>query len=211
VREPFTLTDGREDLAFIIGPTDSPSLLVKLADFVGECDRLRELARNGQISKHAPGQRGTIVSGEDSFAAENEGTSPPITVERGEIVWRHGKVLNALASTLKNLGHVVSNTRSDDDARPDLYIEENGRMTTLFEVKAFSDSQSLFTALGQLVVYGAGQQPGPRRVLVCPERPEGERFRNALKELKVAVATHQIGPDGYVEFKGLEEALKKAS
>ncbi|MAB14145.1 MAG: hypothetical protein CMI59_09605 [Parvibaculum sp.] len=90
--------------------------------------------------------------------------------------------------------------------KPDLYLLHDRAMSVLFEVKASSDTQSLFTALGQLVVYGAGEATPPKRVLVCPAMPRDPLFRKAIDMLDVKVVTFTLKGKS-VDFDGLKEAL----
>jgi len=79
-----------------------------------------------------------------------------------------------------------------------------------FEVKASSDPQSWFTALGQLVVYGAHQSPPPRRLLVVPAPLKNSAFPKALKELSVTLITYDAEADP-IEFFGLESFENRIS
>ena len=80
-------------------------------------------------------------------------------------------------------------------------------MTTLFEVKASSDTQSWFTAIGQLVVYSGSGDPLPRRIFVCPADRKHPAFRKALEHLQIRLVTFEVNARGEICFCGLERAL----
>jgi len=118
---------------------------------------------------------------------------------------RHGRVVNALKA---ELGAKATNS-SFMKMRPDLYINDAaGAMQVLFEVKASSDTQSWFTALGQLLVYGAGQRKPPRRILVCPAPLQEPAFQLALKQLGVRLVTFDDTRREDIQFYGLAAALE---
>jgi len=93
-------------------------------------------------------------AGKGGFTAEHDqdGFVTPDPAEIRRIRRLHGRVVNALKG---KLGAKASND-SHISMRPDLYIQRADKtLGVLFEVKAVSSTQSWFTALGQLVVYGA--------------------------------------------------------
>ncbi len=203
VPEPVLHADEREEHVFVIGALDEGDFLWRLASYVRECERLRAWAKKSV---------GWRTSGEDvgnrdmpRFSEENGSTGTGTGRPYDEIVIRrlHGRVVNALHKKLLELG--VNTTNATKYAmRPDLYVPEgDGRMSVLFEVKASSDPQSWFTALGQLVVYGAHQSPPPRRLLVVPAPLKNSAFPKALKELSVTLITYDAEADP-IEFFGLE-------
>ena len=87
----------------------------------------------------------------------------------------HADVQRALAKELESRNHVCGDRRQKFGIGPDLYVRNRrGRMTHLFEIKVVPSSQSTFTALGQLLVYSAGQKPAPISTLVTRGLPRSE-------------------------------------
>lgn len=175
----------------------SPHLLRR---YVEECVRLRSVARRVTASEAA---RPDSAPGGFRPEPDQDGFQTRSSAEIRAIRRRHGRVVNALEKALPRGARNTSRSR----IRPDLYLSRpDGSMSVLFEVKAVSDTQSWFTALGQLVVYGAEQQSPPQRVLVCPAKLNDPAFALALELLEVDIVTFkEIG--SRIIFSGLEEVL----
>ncbi|WP_146208029.1 hypothetical protein [Azospirillum sp. TSH64] len=207
VREPILLPDDREERVFVIGDLDADDFQCRLLDYVRECERLRAFAK----SRAADDPDETSVDDGESQqeAGKDSGFTPELDIDgtgsggptdRRSIRRLHGKVVNALQ---RELGSEAVNCMKFD-MRPDLYLRGPGnKMEVLFEVKASSNTQSWFTALGQLVVYGAMQSPPPRRVLVCPAPLKNSNFRKALEHLNITLVTFEVKRSSVV-FHGLD-------
>jgi hypothetical protein len=161
--------------------------------------RLREEKRSGT---NAPPGKDEDDGGSGVFRGENgqDGTGAG-TGER-DIKRLHGRVVNALAKVVPE-----ATNNSWNAMRPDLYIVRGGEMRTLFEVKASSDTQSWFTAIGQLIVYSGSGNPLPQRIFVCPADRKHPAFRKALEHLDIRLVTFEVSSRGKIRFIGLERAL----
>lgn len=73
----------------------------------------------------------------------------------------------------------------------DLAIELKGKITTLFEVKTSTDTQSIYTAVGQLFMHSVGI-PNVRKIIVLPAPMENETTTNCLAELGIQVILFSI-------------------
>jgi hypothetical protein len=203
-REPVQLGISREENVFVIGALSSPQLLLRLKTYVSECVRLRAIARQSHGAAQAPAD--APIAGQGEFSPEHDvnGTGGGGPATPYEINRVHGRVLNALQAKLG--AAAVNSTRSN--MRPDLYIlGANGEMEILFEVKGCTSFQSWFTAIGQLVVYGAGEAKPPMRVLVCPTPIQTPNFSRALKLLSISLVTFAERPNTPVTFEGLDAVL----
>ncbi|EOG7704959.1 hypothetical protein ACLINR_004494 [Vibrio parahaemolyticus] len=98
---------------------------------------------------------------------------------------------------------VVFNTQ-----KIDLAIDLKGSITTIFEVKTSPDTQSIYTAVGQLFMHGVGI-PDVNKVIVLPETLDNETTVNCLNELGIEVLLFSIDND-LCEFK-LNKAFKSDS
>lgn len=73
----------------------------------------------------------------------------------------------------------------------------------LFEVKTDTNTTSIYTGLGQLMLHGAREDVSPRRILVVPGEPDATT-REALMRLGVSVLSY-TWKDSSPEFLGLVE------
>ncbi len=203
VTEEFVVPNrSGSELAFLIAAADDPDLLRRLHAYVSECARLRrekraEASELTRLEEKLPSTKPEAVFNPEA-GTDGSGTG---SGER-EIVRLHGRVVNALQRLVQGL---VNSAR--DDMRPDLYLIQRDRMAALFEVKASSDTQSWFTAIGQLLVYPNGQKPPPRLIFVCPADRRHPAFRGALERLNIFLVTFTVEEPERVSFSGLESAL----
>ncbi len=206
VREEFAVPDRHGmKLAFLIAAADDPDLIHRLYRYVSECTRLRLVNRaeaNEPMGVDKKLMKPKRIQ-EDVFSPEIETDGVGAGSGERNVTRLHGSVLNALQRLVPG---AVNNLRAD--MRPDLYLLRCDRMSTLFEVKASSDTQSWFTAIGQLLVYSNGQEPPPRLVFVCPAERRHPAFRSALERLGIYLVTFAIEKRGHISFSGLDSALE---
>lgn len=111
----------------------------------------------------------------------NYTASGKLTVDR-----KHGRVIQALYSALKASGHEVGN-----DQERDLYVVDKGVCTILFEAKTRTDTQSIYTAVGQLFYHGRNdERMSPSRVLVVPDTLSTNQ-NDRLRELGIIVLRYK--------------------
>lgn len=179
-REPVQINE-KENLLFIIGEVDSDNFLYRLKKYVDECNRIRSMEMEDI----------KIVEEKSEFNPENEengsrdgGGDEAIFIRR-----LHGKIVNALKEYLGDSAYNSSKSKM----WPDLYIlGEDNKMSSLFEVKVSSDTQSIFTAIGQLLVYGSGQSVAPTRYLVCPAEIQDPNFQKVFIDQKINIIVYKI-------------------
>jgi hypothetical protein len=203
---------------FILGRISNPRrLLAELAKFVHEAQRIRELRRNekkffARLQTFGGQPLNGKTRGGEEYNDEKTGEGR-YTVQR-EIQFEriHGQVQRALAKELRRLCLQIGNRRQRHGLGPDLYIlDAKRRMKHLFEIKVGRDSQSTFTALGQLLVYSAGAHPSPRKTLVTRGLPKSDQFAKALAVQKINVLYYDINEKSKVEFLSLDKVLRLGS
>jgi len=99
----------------------------------------------------------------------------------------HGLVVDALALVMssRNIAH-------GNDQFRDLYIlGENGSLKMLFEVKTDLGTSSIYSAVGQLMLHGAGEDRQPVLVAVLPGKPDGRTAR-ALERLGINLLAYEM-------------------
>jgi hypothetical protein len=117
--------------------------------------------------------------------------------------WHHGKVVRALREALKNSPKQPMKSREID------LIGFGAKKTYIFEVKTRTDTQSVYTAVGQLTVHAsavAQQFERPLvKVIVLPERPIRRLYEIVTRKLKVVVLTFARSANGNIRINGLKQ------
>jgi hypothetical protein len=157
---------GNESEVCVIGKISSRFLPKQLSDFIANIDRIKnfdlESGRKFSALNHF------------KFSKEHYGKGKTKR-SRDTVVNRvHGIVVNSLARSVEARGLSVGNDRNRD-----LFAHKRNRITTLFEIKVDSSTQSLYTAVGQLLVYSIPIKSPVRLVLVVPNeltKPVTERL-----------------------------------
>jgi hypothetical protein len=199
---------------FVLGRISNPrTLLRELSQFVQQAHHIRELRRNEKnflaTLKRLGGQSkdGKALGGLE-YNDERTGKGAYSVQREVQFERIHGFVQKALARELRHRELHIGNRRQKHGLGPDLYVKDvKGRMKHLFEIKVGQDSQSTFTALGQLLVYSASENPSPIKTLVTRGLPKSEQFTKALKKEKIGVLYYDIDDKSEVEFFDLDDAL----
>jgi hypothetical protein len=215
-REP--VRDGRDEREYyVLGRfTDPNQLLRQLSTYVHEAQRIRELRRNEQCFRIAlRSVGGGFVKGKpvggDEYKGEIVGGGAYWVRRRVTFERMHAHVQRALARELRERKFSFGDLRQKHGLGPDLYIRNRrGEMTHLFEIKVGYDAQSTFTALGQLLVYSAGENPSPLLVLVTRGLPQSDQFRAVLKSQGIKTLFYTLN-EGRVVFRDVDRLLASAS
>ena len=186
---------GKTKRAVVVSPLEDRDLIPNLALFVSEVDRIKRLA----------GKKGLRAGGSDpplppvSFRPEFGGDRRPYSTKR-EIRARveHGRIVHSLHSLVEGNGIDAWNNQQTD-----LILER--KETAMVEVKTGGDTQSRYTAIGQLLYHsGMGN---PKLIAVFPSiDPE---FETVLKRLRILGVTWSRKGGGYEFGKELGALLKE--
>lgn len=116
----------------------------------------------------------------------------------------HELVVDALHRELKRRG-LPTFTSEHNDMKPDLYsVTKDRQLRHLFEAKTAQNTSTLYTAIGQLVVYGAAQARPPKRFLV--ENPvEDLNFVKALKDQHITIINFRRDSRERITFRDLRK------
>lgn len=171
--------DGHAVQVALIGRLEDSLFLSHLAQFIEQV---------GKMKAAAAGVEPDWFEEEPIFKPEFS-QSVTITLAGEKIVHHdHGKVIDALHMALTTAGYRVGN-----DKERDLFIvESNQWCAVLFEAKTGADTQSIYTALGQLYYHGRNHAVwSPAKVMVLPaglNKDQAER----LAELGVHVLSYSL-------------------
>lgn len=212
-REP--VQDGTTELAyFIIGRLSGGPFWRDLGEFVHQAQRIRDLRSDQAAFKAALETVGGKVRngravGSTDYKDETLGKGsyrPPQEVAFERI---HAHVQRALAAELRKRRLKFGNRRQRYGLGPDLYVkDEHGNIRRIFEIKVGQDPQSTFTALGQLLVYSAGENPAPLATLVTRGLPRSPQFMSALKAQRITILRYSIDVHRRVKFLNLDDVLR---
>lgn len=151
--------DGEIETTFcLVGELNSPLFPNQVANFIKEIYRVKELIKN-------PNTTDFDYLNDFSFTEEASGQSKSQSSGEKTINRTHGIIVNALAKILIEKGYSVANDRNRD-----LFTFSNNTIENLFEIKTNSDTQSLCTALGQLLVYSIPINKAVNLIMVLPTK-----------------------------------------
>ncbi len=125
------------------------------------------------------------------FSSEFSGKKSVKAKDDSEFFVYHGLVVDSLKEfASNNFEHtIIFNTQ-----KIDLAIEHNQKVTSLFEVKTSSDSQSIYTAVGQLFMHSAGIE-GVHKYIVLPKSEVGLDLTSCLGILKIKIIWYEIAKE----------------
>lgn len=199
---------GRKFVEFLlITDLESKTLLRDVGEFAIELrDSVRAKTENSDIdSKAKNNQKKGKKSGFDQlkdYFEEFTGQRKSYKPKRVYTKSNHGKVVEALKKELSSRGQVYKSRAVD------LVVEEENR-ALLFEVKTNSDTQSIYTAIGQLSIHAPptrefiGKPVTP--VIVMPDYPIARILEVIANELKYRMVTYCIDKQGGVSFQDLDK------
>lgn len=101
---------------------------------------------------------------------------------------RHGELVDKLKTLLVNKHYKVGK-----DKNRDLYIHNNNKITSLFEVKTNVLNQSIYSGVGQLLLYKHKLSKSCKLFLVLPEKLNPD-IRNTLKLLGIKIIYYNLAP-----------------
>ena len=138
----------------LIGAPSSPQFPYQITHFVYEVQRIKE-----GVSETKPD-----IQLLHTFKKEFSGKRK-YKVGKVEAECNHGRVVNNLERQLRSIGFATGNKYPID-----LYVlDQNDRITVLFEIKTDSTSTSCYEAVGQLLFYAAKLPRKPLLVAVFPD------------------------------------------
>lgn len=179
--KPSVVIDGdRETEVVVIGSLASPRLLRQIQFFIQEVERIKALARRPTDRARADDDGGPVVEIQD-IGDEFEGKKAYSLTQNIDPTCDHAIIVNRLRRKLRKQGYSTGKDRLRD-----LYVHRNGKITSLFEVKPDTSTTSIYTAVGQLLLYSVVLNPRPRLVFVAPEALS-TAIRKQLKKIGIDV------------------------
>lgn len=111
-----------------------------------------------------------------------------------EYVSRHGEIVHALAGWRKRqYAQGGISERIVKNAKIDLGVLSDGKLAEVYEVKTNAARQTLYTAIGQLLVHGIASGAAVRRFLVLPiDAFVPEDVNRALEKFGIGLLRFQM-------------------
>lgn len=186
--------DGDRETEFcLVGELDSPLLPEQVGNFIYEINRIKKLISKGEQDDFSD------VSNY-SFTEEKSGKSKSGSSEH-EIVRTHGIIVNALATELTRRNFKTGNNRNMD-----LFIHDGKNISTLFEIKTSLSTQSLYSAVGQLLIYSIPLKKAGL-IFVTPDKLK-QHVEKKLESWGISVVYYTWDNETVV-FEGLNNILKQ--
>jgi hypothetical protein len=196
--KPSIVVDGdRETELVVVGSIESPRLLRQIQFFVREVERIKALARAADGPASPDDDHGESIEIQD-IGEEFEGTKTYTVTRKIDAACDHAIIVNRLRQRLRKEGYSTGKDRFRD-----LYVHRNGRITSLFEVKPDTSTTSIYTAVGQLMIYSVVQKTQPKLVFVVPDELTVQT-RNKLRKIGIDVLGYRWAK-GEPDFPGLAD------
>lgn len=154
---------------------NSPRFAQHVNTFVMEVERIKRIAKQPYI-QIPPRKKSNDFSFNNEFTGKKKLQSTKLVIAECD----HGLLVNTLSKLLSNEGYLVGNDRNRD-----LFIYSNrSKITHLFEFKTSIDSQSIYTAIGQLLLNSIDSQTKNLFLVV----PKGLTINDKTKMKKIGIS-----------------------
>ena len=188
------IDENRENTFCVVGELNSIHFPEQVSNFVKEIYRVKKLIKN-------PSENNFDFLNEFSFTDEKSGTSETDRKGKKTIERTHGIVVSALAKELERLGFNIANDRNRD-----LFTHNRKKITNLFEIKTNCNTQSLYSAVGQLLIYSIPIPNDVKLIMVLPNKLR-KAITKRLKELGIFILYYEW-EDGLPYFPKLEKLVE---
>jgi hypothetical protein len=211
-RREATTSDGSDEF-LLIGELEGPTIVNDIEDFAIQIRGIlqssrpdgkmpgRLLEKNGNWARIKQFARLRSYFAEFSGKRAVKGTSSAIAD------CYHGNVVQAIRKGFD------TSVRFQKSREVDLTVAINNERAFLFEVKTSNDTQSIYTAVGQLFIHSAAVKRDLRakrltRVLVLPELPSRELLEILTQGLRIVVLFFARSSRGRITIKEFDKLRK---
>jgi hypothetical protein len=162
--------EGLTDEYFIVAEFSAKNFHDQILFFVQQVYRFKDDFKSAEVSQTIdPKSDQWLDYGESLF--RNPFTLPERELTRSA---NHAIITNALLTELRKLGYKALRNRKIDT----FIVGRAGKLSHLFEVKSTLTTQSFYTAIGQLVIYGLNHEA--KRIIVF----EGEAKPDLIEKIQ---------------------------
>ena len=188
--EVFDDQVGSEE-AILISSIASKNLVSKLTDFVREVAEFKDDVTNLKNRRSVKNIEESL-----SFNPEFYGKKSGKRTSKFEYESNHGLIVNALEKWVQK--NLKSNQKTFNNSLVDLAVSNGNKTLMIYEVKTRSDSQSIYTGIGQLMFHSGGDDR-ITKFLVIPKGAYEHQFLSILKALKIKLIQYLFNGDE-IEF-----------
>ena len=195
------IIDGdRETECAIVGNLDSPHFMKQLQLFIEETNRIKNSNTSPVESEPETKEISKPEFGED-YRDEFFGKK---TYKRGETIvaqCNHGLIVKSLKDELDAM-----KLKYAKDNRRDLYIIQNQKITSIFEIKTDITNESIYSAIGQLMIYSNEFEHRIHKIMVLPDKLKN-KIESILAKIGIRILYYKLNNENVI-FEGLENVLK---
>jgi hypothetical protein len=210
-RREASTSNGTGDF-LLIGEMEAPTLVSDIDNFALQVRSIVQTARLTRTGRGKIGRKTGARTRNERFAKLrgyfDEFTGTRLIKGRRQTIadCYHGHVVRAIRDALGTSLRIYKSREID------LVIGLEFKRAFVFEAKTSTDTQSVYTAVGQLAVHSpmvARFLPGVRlsKVVVLPELPSKELLHILTRRLQISVLTFTRSQRGQVTIDGLEKLL----
>lgn len=164
--------DGKSSVVFPVAEVGSDRMITQIAEFVRACAAFK----GGEVKPESDEAPSFFGGANEEF----EGTKTVAAIGPYTANCDHGIIRNRLTRLLRDAGFKVGR----DQAR-DLFIGSRSKPDAEFEIKTGCDPQSVYTAVGQLLMHSV-TTPAKSKIVVLPS-PIPSTTRDALRSLNLQI------------------------
>lgn len=188
---PVEDSEGYTRDGIIVTPLSGTNISSNVERFVQTVANFKQGVRRGEID----------VGATDSIQQELGGYSREFSGKKSgrrkkrefEYITRHGDIVHKLAQSreTKGVGHRTNNTFLDLGI-----INAHGKLLEVHEVKTNSERQTLYTAIGQIMVHSGDDTKDIRKYLVLPKDSRiPQDVKSTIKRLRISILHFEIEND----------------
>lgn len=186
-------SDGHTELAIPVMALEGRNALETAFAYIDEVHRFKQAVRDGSVQSSKPDSDGRLPGDyypESSGRRKGRRRSTLI-----DYVSRHGMIVDSLKNW-RSLRPIQRGARFTKDILIDLSISTNRKILELYEVKTGSDRQSIYSAIGQLLVHDRSGDSD--KYLVIPDDGDlQDDVAAALKRMDIAVIRFDYSESGF--------------
>jgi hypothetical protein len=188
---PVVDSQGETRLGIVVAPIDSQTTADDISHFVQKVIDFKHAVRSGEVGPVTPSERRTYKDYYDEFA----GRKRRRRIAEMEYISRHGQIVTALHDWRQR--HAKSNGKIVKNAYVDLGIENtHGVLKEIYEVKTNCDRQTLYSAIGQILVHDHSRNGTCQRFVVLPKGDQiPEDVRHAFTRSNISVLHFNLKGD----------------